>query len=332
MTFSRVYLVVGVFCMSILAVYTQYVFLDMTDYVTHRTFRDLSLEQYHETLEGRRWFPFQWRVAAPWLVRAGERATRLDPHILDVALKVLALTAATLVLMIFTNRWTGPLGAIVAGLLYVVLTTAAFAAEGYTIYFTNDYLLLAGWFSAVELVARRRIGAAAIVTFLTAWAKETIVLVPIVVALAWLRGKATWRDVAWCGLAVAVPTAILRLLYPAPLKYWAWWSNVERNVPFIRTEPTIILLTLRNNLKVLLFFNVLWILAASAAARTRRGILQDLVYAGTFYLTVAYLVMYVRELRHFLPLAIVVIPLAVTEIERRALQVRSCRQDEYALG
>ena len=39
---------------------------------------------------------------------------------------------------------------------------------------------------------------------------------------------------------------------------------------------------------------------------------------SVIYLLLAYPVIYIRELRHFLPLAIVVLPLAVRELERRA--------------
>ena len=270
----------------------------------------------HETLEGRRWFPFQWRVAGPWLVYLTERATRVDPHLIDVAIKVVALAGSTLILMRFTKRWTSPLGAIVAGALYLVLTSAGFATEGYSIYYTNDYLLMLGWFAAVELLADGRVAAAAVVTFLTAWAKETIGLVPLFLVLGWTRGRVRGRDLALCAIAFAIPTLFLRWFYPAPFKYLMWWGNIERNVPFIRLETDFILLALRNCLKVLMFFNVLWLLAARGFTRTSDLALRDLAYVGTLYLAGAFVVVYVRELRHFLPLAIIVLPLAVAEIER----------------
>jgi hypothetical protein len=309
------YLILAVTCFSVLTVYAQYAFLETTDNVTHREFRELSLAQYHETLEGRRWFPFQWRVAAPWLVFLGERTTRLDPHVIDVAIKIVTLAVSTLALIEFTAKWTSAVGAITAGALFLTLTSVAFATEGYAIYYTNDYLLMMGWFLAVSLVTRGKLGWAALVTFLTAWAKETIVLVPVLIAFAYWRGKATARAVLLCVLAFVIPMIVLRTHYVAPLKYWAWWNNIERNVPLVRTEPNIILMTLRNNVKVLMFYNVLWVLAAQAVARTSVPLLRDLACVGAMYLMAAYVVVYVRELRHFLPLAIVVLPLAVMAIE-----------------
>src|SRR5713226_9685550 len=71
----RALLLVGILSFSALTVYTQYVFLQTTDHVTGRPFRDTSLDEYHEILDGRRPFPYQWRVAGPWLVQLGEVAT-----------------------------------------------------------------------------------------------------------------------------------------------------------------------------------------------------------------------------------------------------------------
>jgi hypothetical protein len=318
MNATRGWLVISTLCFSALTVYAQYAFIDTTDGVTHRTFREESLAHYHEILEGRRPFPFQWRVLAPWLVRFAERTTSLDPHLVDVTLKSLALAGSTLVLIEFAASWTSPMGALLTGACYVLWTAIAFASEGYSIYLSNDYLLMAGWFAAVSLLGRARFGWAASVIFLTAFAKETIGLAPILVAFMWWRGRATWREWVTCAVAFLLPALFLRAHYPAPLCYWAWWNNIERNVPFVRTEPTILALTLRNNIKVLMFFNVLAWLAGPAAARLQKGaFLRDVGLVSIVYLAVAYVVVYIRELRHFLPLAVALLPLAVAEIEHR---------------
>jgi hypothetical protein len=307
----------------VLTVYTQYVFLHTTDHVTGRPFRDLSLEQYHEILDGRRPFPYQWRVAGPWLVRIGERATGRDPHQVDASFKVAALAASALLLVRFTALWTTPLGTITAVALYLALTAAAYSSEGYSIYYTNDFLMVLGWYAAVYLTARRRFGWLAVATFATAWAKETVVLTPILMTLAWWRGRASGRDWLLCAVAFLIPTVLLRLHYPARLAYWAWWGNVTLNVPFLRSQPAIILGALRDNLKLLIFFNVLWVLAYRTFRRTLEPFLRDLVYVGALYLAMAYVVIYIRELRHFLPLAIIVIPLAVMELEEMVSSPRN---------
>lgn len=308
-------LLAGVLSFSVLTVYTQYVFLRTTDHVTNRSFRELSLDQYHEILAGRRPFPYQWRVAGPWLVRAGEVATARDPHQIDAVVKIAALALSALVVMWLTARWAAPSWSIAAAALYFALTAAAYSSEGYSIYYTNDFLMVTGWCAAVALVAQRRFGWAAAVTFLTAWAKETVVLVPILVGLSWWHGRATARDWIFCALAFMVPTAFLRTYYPAPLQYWAWWGNVTLNVPLLGPDGASVWAALRNNLKVLLFLNVLWILAYRTVRRTSESFLRDLAGVGLLYMGILYVVVEIRELRHFMPLAAIVVPLAVVELE-----------------
>ena len=309
-------LLIGVLSFSAMIVYTQYVFLQTTDHVTGRPFRDASLDQYHETLEGRRAYPFQWRVAGPWLVRSGEVATGLDPHQIDIVLKVSALAASTLVLVAFTARLTTPLAAVAGGALYLALTASAYASEGYAIYYTNDFLMVMGWFLAVYFAAQGRFLAVAIVTFLTAWAKETIVLAPILLTLLWWRGKAPWRDGLLCAVAFLIPTAFLRWYYPADLQHWAWVGNVSLNIPFVRPDSQHVIQALRTNLKVLLLFNVLWVLAYRTFSRASNLFVRDLTWVGAIYLAILYVVVYLRELRHLMPLAIVIVPLAMVELER----------------
>ena len=329
---KRALLLTGVLSFSVLTVYTQYVFLHTTDQVTNRPFRDASLEQYHEILDGRRPFPFQWRVAGPWLVRAGEWISGRDPHHVDVVIKVTALMISALLLMQFTALWTSPLGTITAGALYFALTAAAYSSEGYSIYYTNDFLMVLGWYAAVCLAARRRFGWLAVVIFATAWAKETIVLAPILMTLAWWRGWTTWRAWALCAAAFLVPTVFLRVHYPAPLASWAWWGNVTLNIPFLRLHPPILVGALRDNVKLFIFFNVLWILAYRTARRTSERFLRDLAIVGAVYLAMTYVVVYIRELRHFLPLAIIVIPLAVMALEEILPSSRDVEQQQVNAG
>jgi hypothetical protein len=315
---KRLLVVLAVAGFSTMTVYTQYVFLNTTDDVTHRGFRELSLEQYHETLEGRRPFPFQWRVAGPWLVRLGERSLHVDPNAIDAVLKIAALAVSALILIDFTSRWTTPLGTMLAVALYFVVASAGYASEGYAIYYTNDFLMVAAWFAAVSLIAARRYAPAAIVVFATAWAKETIVLVPLLMALEWKDGRARFVDVVLCSAAFLVPTIFLRSHFPAPLRDWAWWGNITLNVPFVRGERSATVMALRDNVKLLLMYNVLWVLAARTLLRGRDRFLRNLGAIAVVYLCLAYVVVVLRELRHFVMLAIVIIPLATMEIERLA--------------
>src|SRR5688500_10558149 len=118
-----------------------------------------------------------------------------------------------------------------------------------------------------------------------------------------------------CALAFAIPTAVLRMMYPAPISQWAWWDTFRLNVPFATLEGPAILKSLRENLKVLLFLNILWWWAIRAWRRIHDGYLTSLALTLGCYVILAWMVVYIRELRHMLPFTFFVIPLAVAELE-----------------
>lgn len=296
------------------SVYTRYVDLQATSLVVNRPFSEWSLEQYHETLAGTRAFPYQWRVLGIWMVRAGEQLTGADPHLIDAGVKTMALAAAAWFLFVFATTVADVAAALLAAALFLLLTAAAFASEGYAIYYTNDYLAIAAWFAAVYAARQKKWGFVALAVFIGAWARETMVLAVILLALEAWRGRAPWSAVALSAAAFAVPTMTLRAIYPAPIAHWAWWDNVTVNIPFLVLERTAIARAVRANLKVLLFLNVLWILAVVRWRRASDPFLRSLGITLLCYAGMVWPLVHVRELRHALPFTILILPLAVAAI------------------
>jgi hypothetical protein len=303
---------------SVLAVYCTSMSLSTIDVATGTVARTESLKLYRDALAGLRDFPYQWRLLGIYLVYAGERLTGVDPHVVDLAAKVALLCASASILFLFSRFYTTQMGALCGVALYLLVTVAGFADQ-YTIYFTNDYVMIACWFGAVYCLKTGRSLEAAALTFVGAWAKETMVLVPILAAIGWLRSRGTagLAPIVLTTAAFLIPTIALRSIYRAPVTQWAWWHMLFVNVPFLQSSLHDLGTTLKNNLKVALFFNVLWVLAARAALRASDAFSTDLALTAIAYLVLAYPVIVLRELRHFLPLAIVVLPLALAEIERR---------------
>lgn len=302
---------------SVIAVYCTYVSLHTIDVATGSVAATESLKQYRQALAGMRDFPYQWRLLGIYLVYAGETLTGLDPHVIDVIVKTVLLCVSSTTLFLFSRFYTSEIGALCAVAFYLLATVAGFTDQ-YTIYFTNDYAMIACWFGAVYLVRSGRYAAAAALTFVGAWAKETMVLVPVLVGLRCYRIRSNVTAVALTAAAFLVPTVFLRELYRAPLTQWAWWDMIFANVPFLQSNVQALAVTFKNNVKVALFFNVLWVLAAWGAIRMSEPFIKDLALTALLYLLIAYPVIYIRELRHFLPLAIMVLPVAIAEIERRA--------------
>lgn len=308
-------LIVALLLFSGWSVYTRYVDLNAFDLVTRMPFRELSMTQYHDTLAGTRTFPYQWRVLAFWMVRAVESVTRLDPHLIDAVIKTVSLAASTALLYAFAATLVSGVGAVLAAVLYLLVTAAAFASEGYAIYFTNDYLAVLSWFAGALAIRRRAWAAAALAAFAGAWAKETALLIVFLAAFEALRRRAPWWAVILCAVAFAIPTLTLRTLYPAPLSQWAWWDTFRLNVPLATLEGPAIAKSLRDNLKVILFLNVLWWWAWRAWRRDRDPYLTSLALTLGCYVVLAWMLVYIRELRHMLPFTFFVIPLAVAELE-----------------
>lgn len=338
-------LLAGLLLFSGWSVYTRYVDLHNFDLVTNMPFRDLSMMQYNETLAGTRPFPYQWRVLAFWMVRAGHGLTSIDPHVIDIAIKTLALAASTALLYVFATTIVSGLGALLAAVLYLFVTAAAFSSEGYAIYFTNDYLAVLAWFAGVVALRKQMWLAAALAAFAGAWAKETALLIVFLAAFEAWRQRAPWSAVIMCAVAFAIPTAVLRTVYPAPLQEWVWWDTFKLNVPFIVWQWPVMAKSLRDNLKVLLFLNVIWFWAWRAWRRASEAAPQtedhgrdgsaslaaalpcpasggaDRAFVGSLALTLAcyavlaWMVVYIRELRHMLPFTIFVLPMAVAELE-----------------
>ena len=298
------------------SVYTRYVDLHAFDLVTQMPFRDLSMMQYNDTIAGTRPFPYQWRVLAFWMVHAGTKVAPIDPHVIDVTIKTLALAASGALLYMFSTTLVSALGAVLAVVIYLFVTAAAFGSEGYAIYFTNDYLAILSWFAGVVALRKRIWWAAALAAFAGAWAKETAMLIVFLAGFEALRRRAPWSAAIACGIAFAIPTLTLRTMYPAPFTQWAWWDTFKLNVPFIVWQGNVIAKALRDNLKVLLFLNVMWFWAWRAWRRTQDSFVVSLGLTLACYVVLAWMVVYIRELRHMLPFTILVIPLAVAELER----------------
>ena len=307
----------GLLLFSGWSVYTRYVDLHDFDLVTNMPFRELSMSQYNDTLAGVRTFPYQWRVLAFWMVRAGtiDRAGRSAPDRRRRSRRWRSPASAAL-LYLFSTTLVSALGAVLAAVLYLFVTAAAFGSEGYAIYFTNDYLAILSWFAGVVALRRGQWWLAALAAFAGAWAKETAMLIVFLAGFEALRRRAPWSAAIACGIAFAIPTLILRMIYPAPLAQWAWWDTFKLNVPFIVWQGPVIAKALRDNLKVLLFLNVMWFWAWRAWRRTQDAFVVSLGLTLACYVVLAWMVVYIRELRHMLPFTILVIPLAVAELER----------------
>ena len=303
-------------------VYTGHISLNYRT-IDGASFRELSRAAHEESLQGARPLPYQWRALGSWAVALGERLAGLDPHLVDAALKTTMLAASSYFLFLFATTVVDVMGALLVVALYLLLTVAAFASQGPAIYFLNDYILMAGWCGAVAAARVQRWALAALAAFAAAWSRETAVLIVLLVIFESWQRRAPWWAAAAATAAVAIPTVALRTMYPAPLEQWAWWHVAAMNVPFLEWSRPALALVVRNNLKVIIFLNVLWALAFLHWKRAADPFIRSLGLALAGYAVMAWMVVYLRELRHMLPFTVLVLPLAVAEVERLVRAARS---------
>ena len=107
----------------------------------------------------------------------------------------------------FSTTVVSTLGAVLAVVMYLFVTAAAFGSEGYAIYFTNDYLAILSWFAGVVALRKRMWWAAALAAFAGAWAKETAMLI---VFLAGFEAHAQARAVVGRRSPAALPSPFRR--------------------------------------------------------------------------------------------------------------------------
>jgi len=311
--YSKWYIYGLFFCFALETIYCNYVFLYTQNVTTGLAHRQASLNFYLKTLSGTEGFPYQWRILASYLVWLGQSFTGLDPNIIDAGLKVVFLFLAALFLYWF-SRFYLPLGTAALIVFIFFIQTTVGLSEGYTIYTTNDMAFCAGWFCCVYLAHQRRFLPLALIVLVITLAREVTILTVFLVLLSWRRKNASLSDVLLTALSFAVPFVFLRLLYPAPVGDWAFWGYFSKNIPFLQSEMTEILNTLRYNFKALLLYNVLLITSIRYLWRRNDPFLLDLAVSGLLYIALIYWVGYVREVRLFLPLAILINPIGVKEL------------------
>jgi len=198
---------------SFWSVYTSYVTIHFFDLATNMPFRELSsfgttcasanlgsTMWYEKTLAGTQAFPYQWRMLGFALVRAVETISSLDPHLIDLAIKTVALAGSALLLFAFAGSLVSSTGAALATVTYLLVTAAAFVG---------------------------------------AWAKETTLLIVFLVAFEAWRKRAPWsaRDVHH-RLSHSQPRLADRLSRAAPglglalacYVVLAWWVVVIRGL------------------------------------------------------------------------------------------------------
>jgi len=257
------------------------------------------LNQWHQKMiSGRAPAPNQYRILTPWLVE--NLVLRLSPRA-DIYGAYMAVRAAFVGLTLicfdrYLRTWFSP-GAAAGG----TLCLAAIIPFTYYAHFQeSDPLNLLFTVLAFLLIVRRRDPWLIPVVILASLNRETAILIPAVYLLArW--GEAPAEKVvsnatllAGCWAAVFVGLRVLYGTRPGYTPLIQWPGNVASGMP---------------TLFAVVLFGVLWVLPW-LAPKDAPPLLRRSLWLVPPFVLIHYLVAVVEEVRLFLPLAPIVIPLS----------------------
>lgn len=311
-------LVYGAFLsFSILAVYCNYVFVH-TASVTEEwvgEYQSLAIQNHRAILDGTMPPPYGWRVLGDYLIWVVEQLTSIDPIIADQALRVLFLFVSCIYLFRFSLFYTSKIAAFCLVHIYLFLVVIG-ESYGYFIYNINDMIFLCALHYCVYTLkvvhCYRVVGC----VFLATFARESTLLVVFLVGFLFWKDRKLLLPFMLSFFAFLIPFVFLRWKYPAPLSDLAFWWQLLNNVPFIQGDMARSIKAIQFNVKVFLFMNIFWVLSIRYLCSKSDTFVKCLLYAMISYVAIIYWVGFIRELRLFVPLAVLILPTAMAELEQ----------------
>jgi len=270
-----------------------------------------SLESWHqEMISGRAPAPNQYRILVPWMAEGIRRV--IPGWMADLAcppipsqyliasywvIRALCLWLSLLVMDRYLRAWFSP-GAAAGGALCLA---ALVPFSYYCVVQESDLLNLLVMVAAFWALTRGKDLWLFPLVLIGTLNRETTAMIPAVYLLARWREKSTAEVVGRTGLLAACWVAVyggLLLHYGRPGYY---------------TEPFMLLANLRSWLPTafaLVMFGVMWALPFAALRYHPPTLLRRTVWLVPPFVLLLYLVAVVQEVRLFLPLAPIVIPLS----------------------
>ena len=258
--------------------------------------------------------PFVYRALVPYLEWTLLQTTSFPVLTIDFFLKALALTACQWVfwsyLMVWFSRTESLLGVfllsvfIMAGLSIGAGPWPSETTDILNIFFfaLSLHLLLAGRFSWLLLAL-----AVGTLNRETTW-----LMLPLVAA----ETRSRSRSVLWflgATAAVAVPYVLLRLTIESPNPVWWTTDSLAKNIPFLSAASTADAVI--SNLRMVLLLGP-FLLVGAFRFRENPGFLKLTAWIIPPYIVVHYLFGRTTEIRLWVPLLLVLIPLALSGLRR----------------
>ena len=264
----------------------------------------------HQDLPG----PHAYRILVPYAVYGASRITSIPPLTVDFFFKVLVLTAMQVAFFRYLGRFFSVMPSLAGVVLLDVYCAAALGYPvGPSVIETSDILNVLVFSIALIAIFEKRLPLLLGTLLVGTVNRETTWLILPLVALAEWRPGRRLAVTSLAVLAVAVPYALVRWLIQSPSPDWWLTRDIAGNIPFLSGDLT--LTALLANARVMLMLGPL---VVPALYRFREHHPYHVLAAVIVppFVVIHYMVGRIIEMRLWLPLLTVLIPLALDGIQK----------------
>jgi hypothetical protein len=264
--------------------------------------------------------PHAYRILVPFTVYAATRITSIPAMTVDFILKVIFLAAMQFVYFSYLRKFFDFMPSLVGVFLLDIYAAAALSYPvGPSVIETSDILNVVAFALALIAVYEQRLPLLIVTLLIGTLNRETTwLLLPLVALAGWPRRR-KGTAITLAVLAVAVPYGLVHWLIHSPSPDWWLTRDIGGNIPFLAEGQTGT--ALLANARVALMLGPL---ALPALYRFREHHPFHVLAAVIIppFIVIHYLVGRIIEMRLWLPLLTILIPLAIDGIQKLTLLPR----------
>ncbi len=257
--------------------------------------------------------PYVYRIFVPYLIFILHKGLPLINTLMwDLGLKILILTFCQLVFFNYLRSFFSGMVAL-AGVLWfdILIGVSLFHIQGPSVIETADLLNALVFGLALQAIYRNRFILLCVVLFCGTFNRETTwILLPILFLQEWFGGR-SWRRFLIAVAAVALPYFGLHWLIASSTPIWFLTQDIRLNVPFLAPQHTWGALVA--NLHLFFLLGPLIVLGVYRF-REHPVFLQIACSIVPLFIIIHYIVGSIRETRLWMPLYLLLIPVAIDNL------------------
>lgn len=263
----------------------------------------------HQTLPG----PYVYRVFVPYLIFFLHRSLPdISPLFFDWALKIIILVFCQIVFFSYLRSFFSGIAAF-AGVLWfdISIGVSLFHIQGPSVIETADLMIVLIFSLALRAIFLDRFVLLCAILFAGTLNRETTwMLLPILFLREWFGDRA-WRRVLIAVAAVALPYFGLRWLIASPTTIWFLTQDIRGNIPFLSPQHTWVAIVANLHLLFLLGPSLL---IGFHRFNAHPLFLRIAASITPLFIVIHYIVGSIRETRLWMPLYLLLIPLALNNL------------------